>query len=148
VLDSRGRLPLAGELVQTARELPVLVAVTHRAPAASIAMLRDAGCTVLSFEGDQVPIGPLLDALGKREMTNLLVEGGGRVLGAFLDAGEVDAVDVFIAPKIAGGPPRFVPAWGEGVGLMAQAWGLGPPDVSMVDGDIRVRGTLHRPWLD
>ena len=36
-------------------------------------------------------------------MTNVLVEGGGRVLGSFLDEGQVDAVDVFIAPIIEGG---------------------------------------------
>jgi diaminohydroxyphosphoribosylaminopyrimidine deaminase/5-amino-6-(5-phosphoribosylamino)uracil reductase len=148
VLDSRGRLPLGGVLVQTAGELPVIVAVTEHAPAESIAMLQDAGCTVLSFGGGQVPIGPLLDELGRRGMTNLLVEGGGRVQGAFLDAGEVDAVDVFIAPRIAGGSPHFVPAWGEGVGLMAHAWGLDRPEVSMIDEDIRVRGMLHRPWRD
>ena len=35
-------------------------------------------------------------------MTNVLVEGGGRVLGAFLDAGQVDAVEVFLAPIIEG----------------------------------------------
>ena len=61
-----------------------------------------------AFAGDgRVPIVPLLDELGRRGMTNLLVEGGGRVLGAFLDAGQVDAVDVFIAPMIEGGVARL-----------------------------------------
>ena len=31
-------------------------------------------------------------------MTNLLVEGGGRVLGSFLEAGQVDEVEAYIAP--------------------------------------------------
>jgi diaminohydroxyphosphoribosylaminopyrimidine deaminase/5-amino-6-(5-phosphoribosylamino)uracil reductase len=81
-------------------------------------------------------------------MTNLLVEGGGRVLGAFLDAGEVDAVDVFIAPKFAGGAPNFVPAWGVGVTEMAQAWRLTRMEVSVIDGDVRVRGLIASLWLE
>ena len=36
-------------------------------------------------------------------MTNVLVEGGGRVLGSFLDEGHVDAVEVFVAPILEGG---------------------------------------------
>ena len=48
-------------------------------------------------------IGELLDELGRRRFTNVLVEGGGEVLGGFLDAGEIDEVHVFVAPRLAGG---------------------------------------------
>lgn len=148
VLDPSARLPLESLLVRTAREIPVVVAVTGRAGGQASQALRDAGCEVLTFPGDgMVPIVPLLRELGDRGMTNVLVEGGGRVLGAFLDAGEVDAVDVFIAPKIAGGAPNFVPSWGVGVNAMTDAWGLFRTDVSVIDGDLRVRGMLPRRWL-
>jgi diaminohydroxyphosphoribosylaminopyrimidine deaminase/5-amino-6-(5-phosphoribosylamino)uracil reductase len=122
VLDGAGRLPTTSRLARSAREIPVLVAVTDRAPAARRQELTALGCEVLAFPGDgPVPLPALLDELGRRGMTNVLVEGGGRVLGAFLDAGLVDAVDVFIAPVLEGGPPRFTPAQGEGYFLMADA---------------------------
>ena len=78
-------------------------------------------------------------------MTNLLVEGGGRVLGAFLDAGQVDAVDVYIAPILAGGAGDFTPARGLGCRRMADALRLDRHDVSVIDGDVRLQGTIARP---
>ena len=81
-------------------------------------------------------------------MTNLLVEGGGRVLGAFLDAGQIDAVEVFLAPIIEGGSHPFGPARGDGVATMAEALRLENPEFSVLDGDVLVRGTLPRAWRD
>ena len=83
-------------------------------------------------------------------MTNVLVEGGGRVLGAFFDAGEVDEVDVFVAPIIEGGTHDFTPARGVGVDAMRRGdSGSTTPTVSLVDGDVRIRGDRrpapHRP---
>lgn len=148
LLDPAARLPLDSTLVQTARDTPVLVAVNGRASSESIQALQNAGCEILTFEGEgRVSIVELLRELGGRGMTNLLVEGGGRALGSFFDADSVDAIDVFIAPKIAGGVPNFVPAWGVGVNVMAEAWRLIDPHVSVIDGDVRVDGMLPRPWL-
>jgi diaminohydroxyphosphoribosylaminopyrimidine deaminase/5-amino-6-(5-phosphoribosylamino)uracil reductase len=85
---------------------------------------------------------PLLEELGRRGVTNLLVEGGGRVLGSFLDAGQVDAVDVYIAPSLAGGGDDFTPARGLGCRRMADALRLDRHEVSLIDGDLRIQGTL------
>ncbi len=126
VLDSAARLPLTSLLVQTARAVPVWVAVNERAEHGRIDALRDRGCDVLTFPGTRaVPILPLLEELGRRGLTNLLVEGGGAVLGAFLDAGQVDAVDVYIAPIVEGGTHAFTPARGrlrhDGRGVAARS---------------------------
>src|SRR5262249_11881519 len=93
-----------------------------------------------------VPILPLLDALGRRGATNVLVEGGGRVLGSFLDAGQVDAVDVFIAPLVEGGLPRFTPAQGEGRARMADALRLERQAASPTDGALRIQGVFPPSW--
>ena len=147
ILDGAGRLPLDGRLARTARAVPVWVAVTDRAPAVRRAALEAVGCEVIAFPGlGPVPIEPLLAELGRRGLTNVLVEGGGRVLGAFLDAGQVDAVDVFIAPKIEGGSHEYAPARGLGAATMAEALRVEDRDVSQIDGDIRLRGILLRPW--
>lgn len=147
VLDSAARLPETSRLAQSAREAPVCVVVTGRAPHDRCEALRALGCEILAFDGDgAVPIGSLLEALGGRGFTNVLVEGGGRVLGAFLDADEVDAVDVYMAPLLEGGDHRFTPARGKGRARMADAARLRAQEVSIVDGDVRVRGTFARPW--
>ena len=110
VLDGAARLPVRSRLAQTARDAPVWVAVTGQAPADRLASLAALGCEILAFPGDgRVPVLPLLAELSRRGVTNLLVEGGGQVLGAFLDAGQVDAVDVYIAPALEGGDAPVQP---------------------------------------
>ncbi len=93
-----------------------------------------------------MPVVPLLAELGRRGVTNLLVEGGGTILGAFLDAQSVDEVDVFLAPLIEGGSHGFTPARGRGFATMAEALRLDRHEISVVDGDVRVQGTLPAPW--
>ena len=79
-------------------------------------------------------------------MTNVLDEGGGRVLGAFLDAQQVDAVDVFVAPIIEGGDHRNTPIRGVGCQAMSDALRLKEVAITQVGGDLRMRGWMTRPW--
>jgi diaminohydroxyphosphoribosylaminopyrimidine deaminase / 5-amino-6-(5-phosphoribosylamino)uracil reductase len=147
ILDSAARLPIDSQLARTVRDIPVWMAVTDRAPADRRQRLEALGCEILPFPGDgPVPIVRVLEELGHRGVTNVLVEGGGTVLGAFLDAGEVDEVDVFLAPLIEGGPLGYSPARGLGHRSMAEALRLDRHEISLVDGDVRIRGTIARPW--
>jgi diaminohydroxyphosphoribosylaminopyrimidine deaminase / 5-amino-6-(5-phosphoribosylamino)uracil reductase len=151
VLDSQARLPLDSRLATTAGEVPVWVATTEQAPAGRIAALEALGCAILAFAPDdgRVPVGSMLDELGRRGATNVLVEGGSRVLGRFLAAGEIDEVDVFIAPIVEGGARSLPPISGPGVAAMADALRLARHEISIVDGDVRVQGIVSRgPWRD
>src|SRR5262249_13954729 len=82
VLDSRGRVSESSQLVATTRQAPVLVVVADRTDANSFQKLQSAGCEVLRLPaaGGRVSIAALLNELGRRRMTNLLVEGGAEVL--------------------------------------------------------------------
>ena len=148
VLDSAARLPRTSRLVHSSGETPVWVAVNQRAPIDRCDALRSLGCEILEFPGEgAIPIEPLLDELGRRGLTNLLVEGGGHVLGAFFDGGAVDAVDVYVAPLLEGGRHGHHPALGKGCALMAQARRLERHEISNIDGDVRIHGTFPHPWL-
>jgi diaminohydroxyphosphoribosylaminopyrimidine deaminase/5-amino-6-(5-phosphoribosylamino)uracil reductase len=147
VLDSAALLPRSSQLVKTARDWPVLVAVTDSAEPGRCANLRDHGCEVVVFPGGRcVPIVPLLEVLASREMTNVLVEGGGRVLGSFLDENQLDEVDVYIAPIIEGGDHAKTAVRGNGRRAMNEAMRLATTETSRVDGDIRIRGYLPQAW--
>jgi diaminohydroxyphosphoribosylaminopyrimidine deaminase/5-amino-6-(5-phosphoribosylamino)uracil reductase len=92
-----------------------------------------------------VDLPDLLARLAERGVTHLLVEGGAHVHAAFLRAGLVDRVAVFVAPKIAGadGVP-FVA--GKGPARMADALALGDVQIRRMGGDVLVEGRpLTRP---
>jgi diaminohydroxyphosphoribosylaminopyrimidine deaminase/5-amino-6-(5-phosphoribosylamino)uracil reductase len=149
VLDPEALLPPDSQLARTARDVPVLVAATRRADGPRIDRLRSIGCQVVVFDQeDRVPIGPLLDELGNRGYANVLVEGGGTVLGAFLDANEVDAVEVFLAPILEGGDHARTPARGRGVALMTQAARLVHVETVRLGDDTHLSGLMPRPWLE
>lgn len=147
VLDGRCRLEVSSRLVRSARETPVLVAVGRSAPAERIRNLESAGCRVVIFsESTSIPILEFLDLLGSQGMTNVLVEGGGTILGAFFDAGEVDAVEAFIAPIVEGGTHRFTPVLGNGVAAIRDATRFESIQTRVLDEDIHIsyRGSMER----
>lgn len=147
VLDGRCRLEASSRLVRSARETPVLVAVGREARVERVRALESAGCRVVMFSHSKsVPILEFLDLLGSEGTTNVLVEGGGTILGAFFDSGEVDAVETFIAPIVEGGTHRFSPVAGGGVASIRDATRFESIQTQVLDNDIHIscRYSLER----
>jgi diaminohydroxyphosphoribosylaminopyrimidine deaminase/5-amino-6-(5-phosphoribosylamino)uracil reductase len=146
VLDTRGRLKSDRQLVRTARQTPVLVAVGQESSTEDRVRLESAGCEVLVCRGDtrQARAEQLLDELGRRRMTNLLVEGGATLLGTLLDGGQIDEVHAFIAPKLLGGATASTAIAGEGINQVARALTLAAIQVETLDGDVHVHGRVVR----
>jgi diaminohydroxyphosphoribosylaminopyrimidine deaminase/5-amino-6-(5-phosphoribosylamino)uracil reductase len=141
ILDSQGRLPNDCQLAQTARQTPVLVVTANLLPANRMAELQALGCEALSLPSASRPgVGALLDELGRRRMTNILVEGGSEVLGSFLDARAMDEVHVFVAPRLVGGALARTPVASVGVGKIAQSLLLPEWHVERVGDNILVHG--------
>ena len=145
VLDSQARLPLTSQLVRTARQTPVLVFVTPTAPVERIAALQSAGVEVISVSADvrQRPdLSECLRALGRRRLTNVLVEGGSAVLGEFFDRQLIDELQIFIAPLLIGGQGASSPLGGRGLASPEFATRLLDLQVADIEGDIHLRGRL------
>jgi diaminohydroxyphosphoribosylaminopyrimidine deaminase/5-amino-6-(5-phosphoribosylamino)uracil reductase len=64
-------------------------------------------------------LAQVLADLGQREITTVLIEGGGEVLGEAFDARVVDKVQFYIAPLLTGGPVAAV----SGKGALSTATG-------------------------
>jgi diaminohydroxyphosphoribosylaminopyrimidine deaminase/5-amino-6-(5-phosphoribosylamino)uracil reductase len=146
VLDSRAQLASGSQLARTAREAPVLVAASRDASQVDIDRLTTLGCEVVVCDGTQHTerLASLLSELGRRRMTNVLVEGGAHVLGALVDACLLDEVQVFIAPKIIGGAESPTAIAGLGVEVMSQAFALVNPTVHDVAGDLYFTARVAR----
>lgn len=118
VIDPRLRTPLTSQLVRTAREVPVLIVTGADASVSQRESLQQSGVKVLVLKQTRadgsLDLLPLLRELGLRGHTHLLVEGGGRTLGAFFDQQLVHEAHCFLAPKIIGGAAAPGPVGGMG----------------------------------
>lgn len=135
-----GEVAAESQLAKTAHEAPVISVLSSQAAR------REApdGVELLIVDGathtDQ--LGSLLDELGRRQMTNVLVEGGAGVLGAALDGRLVDEAHAFIAPKLVGGAAAPSPIAGLGLAQMASAIELSGVEITASGPDVYLRGRL------
>jgi diaminohydroxyphosphoribosylaminopyrimidine deaminase/5-amino-6-(5-phosphoribosylamino)uracil reductase len=146
VVDSAALLSLESRLVQTAPDIPVLLAAGDAAPQGACNRLASTGVEVFRCAGGSHAerIASLLDEMGRRRMTNVLVEGGSQLLGTMFDMRVVDEVHVFIAPKLAGGAAAPGPVGGVGIERMAAALKLADITIEELDGDVYVHGRIER----
>lgn len=114
VLTAQGLLPENCQLLQSAREVPVLIAGPRNA---NTSRHEQMGCEVIAIES----VEALLAELGRRRFTNVLIEGGAGVLGAFHEARMIDEAHVFLAPILVGGASAISPMRGLGVETIGEA---------------------------
>lgn len=106
VVDGRLRLPMAHDLVLRAREQPTLIFTRPCAETTRLQNYRDAGVEVVEIPGEDgapIPLQEVLQMLGCRGITRLLVEGGGAVAGSLMGDDLVDRIAWFRAGGVIGG---------------------------------------------
>lgn len=104
VLDTRARTPVTARLVTDAFAGRTILFVGRLAPARRVAALRRRVRVVeVAERAGRVDPAAVLAWLAHEGITSVLVEGGGEVNAAFLEAGLAQRVTFFIAPKVLGG---------------------------------------------
>jgi diaminohydroxyphosphoribosylaminopyrimidine deaminase/5-amino-6-(5-phosphoribosylamino)uracil reductase len=143
IVDSKLRIPLTSQVVQTADETPTCVITTVNAPASPEQALTHAGVRVIrvpaTAEGRCDPV-VMFRELAAREVVSVMTEGGSELAGSLLAHRLPDQLHVFVAPLLLGprgrpgavdwaGPespsdaPRINPARWELCGTDAYVWG-------------------------
>lgn len=137
VCDSQLRTPMDCRIVQTAREVPTILA-SCAVDAERIAPYLSAGCQVwmLPERGGHVDLQCLMQRLGEQKIDSVLLEGGGSLNWAALEAGIVQKLQCYIAPKIFGGMEAKSPVSGLGVTLPELAYQLCTPKITQLHGDV------------
>jgi len=136
VLDHQLRLSPESRLATTTSEAPVIVFGDPELP--NTAALRAQGVEIVN--ANHRDLCGVLHELGSRSLQSVLVEGGSTIAGEFLDAGLVNKVTFFIAPKIIGGTDAPSAIGGRGVEAMADALELERVTVARRGNDIEVTG--------
>jgi diaminohydroxyphosphoribosylaminopyrimidine deaminase/5-amino-6-(5-phosphoribosylamino)uracil reductase len=147
VFDSEARLPLDSALVRTAHEVPLIVIVSRACARAAADALRAAGAEVVTAAGgneaERAKNG--LQKLGELNIQDVLLEGGPRLGGAFLDAGEIDEMRLFVAPIALGGRSARTPLEGEGSDSIAASEHALSLTTERVGEDVLIRARL-KEW--
>ncbi len=119
VADSRLRVPLDARLLSAGDPARAVVACARPAPAARAASLRARGVRLLELprEGRRVDLRALLRALAELDVVAVLAEGGAELAAGLLEAGLVDRVAFFVAPRLLGGHTAPGPVGGVGRAL-------------------------------
>ena len=105
VLDANLRIPADGKLVKTAREIPVWVVTTERAPADAEKKLISAGVEVVRVQAakdGRVHLADSLRQFAERGITRVLVEGGPLLSAALIQSDLVDEAVVVRSPQALG----------------------------------------------
>ena len=131
VLDDKVRLSAKSQLAKTASEAPVVVfgkETSHKLSEVEI------------VPSDPSDLCSVLGELGRRSIQSVLIEGGPTVAGSFIEAGLVNKVTFFIAPKIIGGTDAPSAVAGSGVERISEALELERVEVIQRGRDIEVTG--------
>jgi diaminohydroxyphosphoribosylaminopyrimidine deaminase/5-amino-6-(5-phosphoribosylamino)uracil reductase len=144
ILDSRAMTPPGARMLAPATPGRTLIVTGPAAPAERVAAMTAAGAEVVAVAAPdgRVSLAAVLDLLGERGINDLLVEGGGRVHGAFFDGRLVDRLHVYISPQLVGGDGAKAPVGGLGVSTMVGAARLREPSVERLGDDLFLSGSV------
>jgi diaminohydroxyphosphoribosylaminopyrimidine deaminase/5-amino-6-(5-phosphoribosylamino)uracil reductase len=146
VVDSKARLPLEARILSMQSNANTILATTEHADKEKIKLLEEKGVEVIitPLVNGKVDLKTLMRELGERKIDSVLLEGGGSLNYSALEAGIIDKVYSFIAPKIIGGSEAKTPVEGKGMAYIKDAIQLHDIEIQNFDQDILIEGYLGR----
>ena len=143
ICDTNLRTPLYSKLVQTASEIPTIIA-TASEDTSKISEYENKGCKIIIVpkKADGIDLNVLMEKLGENGIDGILLEGGGTLNNSALKAHIVDEVHTFIAPKIFGGTGKS-PVSGKGIDDPSEAITLSPFDITRIGDDLLIKNEVN-----
>ncbi|MGB0121038.1 MAG: bifunctional diaminohydroxyphosphoribosylaminopyrimidine deaminase/5-amino-6-(5-phosphoribosylamino)uracil reductase RibD [Solirubrobacterales bacterium] len=145
IFDSEPVVTTDAALFEDIDDAPVVIVATKHTPSDRLEKLREAGAAVVVSRGiDTVErFVNALEQLGEMGISSVLLEGGPTLAGVAIDSGEVDRVEVFVAPMIVGGGQGAIK--GRGPDLIRDAIRLPHMLVTRVGQDVLMSANV-REW--
>ena len=143
ICDTNLRTPLDAKVVQTAGEYQTIIATCCK-DEAKLKRYEEAGCRlmVLTEKDGQVDLSELMEKLGAEKIDSILLEGGGTLNWSALEAGIVQKVYTYVAPKLFGGKSAKTPIEGQGVASPAEAVHLANSRMTTLGDDILIESDV------
>ena len=143
ICDTNLRLKLDSQTVNTANEIPTIVA-TACSNETKLKPYIEKGLKIITVakKGDHIDLNELMIKLGEEKIDSILLEGGGSLNWSALQSGIVNKVQTYIAPKIFGGANAKTPVSGVGVDDPANAFLLETKSITMLGQDILIESEV------
>jgi len=140
IVDAHGEIPLEAKVLDTSASHATWIVTTLKAPKANLAAFESKGARLLFADETEggIDFSALMKRLAAENIDSILVEGGSLLNASLIEAGVVDRLHLFIAPKIIGGNEALTPVGGEGVAKVADAEKLTFVAIDTFDGDVMV----------
>lgn len=141
VPQRRGKVPLQRGKVK--QPLRIILAGRSKIPSKARILNSMGGAVLIATtreKSGRVDIRAFLKELAKMEITSVLIEGGGETIASAFEAGVVDKVYFFIAPKVIGGRGATTSVEGEGIGKVGRAIGLKRTSFRKIGDDLLIEG--------
>jgi len=137
ILDSKLKIPLESNVLNDGN---VLIVTTKKHNAEAKILLDEKKYNILVMDSDKIILKDLMQELGKRNITSVLIEGGSEVFTSALEEGIVDKAIFFIAPKLIGGDDSVSVIGGKGIEKISQALRLENVKIARLGDDAVVEG--------
>ena len=146
IVDSKLRIPIDSKIVKTAKEIKTIVATTKDYDLMKKNQLENLAVEVLIVDdlNGKVNLKSLIKDLGKRNIDSILLEGGGELNFSALEAGIVDKLMIFMAPKILGGRNSKTFIEGNGISSLKDSYKISNLDIRQLKNDILITGYIER----
>jgi len=144
IMDSSLRIPMTARVLSPRQRRGTLIATTRRAPRARLARFRGQGISVLVLpaEKGRVSLRACLAQLARRGINRLMIEGGSELAASALQAGVVNRLRLYIAPRLLGGADARGVIGGLSPSHLAHALSLSCLSVKKIGPDLLIEGTL------
>jgi len=146
ILDTRLSISENAKVLRLSSDSGTIIVTGGSIPGDKKARIEDQGSSIIesALKNDKIDLDLLMDRLGDREITSLLIEGGGRVIASAFSAGIVDKVIFFFAPKILGGDDGVPVCSGQGPALMKDCIPVKDVRVQRFGDDVMVEGYIDK----
>lgn len=143
IVDSSLRIQLKSKVLGYS-DSKTIIATTKKASARKIKQLSARGVTVLVIrsKAGRVDLKALMKALGRLNITGIMIEGGSSIASSAIYAGIVDRVMFFVAPRIIGGTDSIPSIGGKSPSLLGNAIKLKDMKATAMGDDILIEGHL------
>ncbi|MCC5889971.1 MAG: bifunctional diaminohydroxyphosphoribosylaminopyrimidine deaminase/5-amino-6-(5-phosphoribosylamino)uracil reductase RibD [Alkalibacterium sp.] len=146
VVDSQLRIPLDAAVLADQNEAKTVILTTQYASEEKLKALEAMSIEVIKVRDTdkRVDLSEAMQVLGEKGIDSILLEGGGKLNASALEAGIVNKVTIYIAPKLVGGENAISPVMGRGVKTMSEAYLFKDTQTFRIGEDIVIEALIDR----